>query len=545
MDPTLPHALHFPLFPDPNDWRRRTAVRDAQPVAPWTPAERAALWEVNRGAGEHAAVKRNIEALGDPATRVVVAGQQAGLFLSPLYILYKALAAVRWAERLADLLERPVVPVFWVASDDHDFEEVRHTTYLNREWRCKRWTYGTPGFDPSGRSVFDIPVAPEVLESFFALLDTDSSESVVKKSQIHRWRSMACESRTLEDFFLRGLAHLCGSMGLVLFPPRLEPVRRRAIPVMEREIRHPGALSRRLAEKSGGGKSPIHRLGHEVNFFLHRAGRRCKVTVDGERFLIHAPGAPVSVGAEALLEELHQTPTHFSPNVVTRPVVQDLVLPTLALVAGPGEIRYLNQLADAATHDFYAVPACAVLPRPRVLLLEPRIERILGKRQIPLDLLEREAWGDVEAKLAGSELPEDLNRALTDLSGDAQAVLARLRTRLGELAHRPSVGTAFEKTERAWLQAADRLQDRVRQELRGEASTGADQRERVLEALCPGGQPQERVFGPLAPFLIQYGSDLIPWLLRKLDLDRRDLQVLRLGEGISDGTFQTEKSESE
>ncbi|HPS01661.1 MAG TPA: bacillithiol biosynthesis BshC, partial [Candidatus Sumerlaeota bacterium] len=137
MDPTLPHALHFPLFPDPNDWRRRTAVRDAQPVAPWTPAERAALWEVNRGAGEHAAVKRNIEALGDPATRVVVAGQQAGLFLSPLYILYKALAAVRWAERLTDLLEQPVVPVFWVASDDHDFEEVRHTVYLNREGRCK------------------------------------------------------------------------------------------------------------------------------------------------------------------------------------------------------------------------------------------------------------------------------------------------------------------------------------------------------------------------------------------------------------------------
>jgi bacillithiol biosynthesis cysteine-adding enzyme BshC len=512
------------------------AARDAQPVAPWTVSERAALWEVNRAAGEHVAVKRNIEALGNPATLAVVAGQQAGLFLTPLYILYKALAAVRWAGRLADLLERPVVPVFWVASDDHDFEEVRNTVYLNSEGRCKSWTYTPPGFDPAGRSVFDIPAAPEVLETFFALLDTDTHDSEFKKSQIHFWRTLACESRTLEDFFLRGLAHLCGPMGLVLLPARLVPVRQRAMPLMEREICHPEALSQRLAEVgklvegSGRGKAPIHRSGNEANFFLYRAGRRCKVTVEEERFRIHTPASPVLVGADDLLEELRQTPEHFSPNVVTRPVVQDSVLPTLAMVAGPGEVRYLTQLADAGTHDFYSAFGCAVLSRPRVVLVEPRIERLLEKRGIPFELLEREAWNEVEARLADGEQPESVNQALMDLTNDAQAALVRLRTRLGDLANRPSVGTAFEKTERAWLQAASRLEERVRQELRQATGTGADQRERVLEALRPGGLPQERVFGPLAPFLIQYGPDLIPWILNKLDLDRNDLQVLRLEE---------------
>ncbi len=550
MDPTASHSLRFPLSPGPDDWRQMASARDAQPVAPWTVSERVALWEVNRAAGGHAAVERNIEALGNPATLAVVAGQQAGLFLTPLYILYKALAAVRWAGRLTDFLERPVVPIFWVASDDHDFEEVRNTAYLNSEGRCKRWAYTPPGFDPAGRSVFDIPAAPEVLESFFALLDTDTHDSEFKKSQIHRWRALACESKTLEDFFMRALAHLCGPMGLVLLPARLAPVRQRAIPVMEREIRHPGALSQCIAgqgkpfEDSGRGKAPIHRLGNEANFFLYRAGRRCKVTVEGERFRIHTPVSPVSVGADDLLDELRQTPEHFSPNVVTRPVAQDAVLPTLAMVAGPGEVRYLTQLADAGTHDFYSAFGCAVLSRPRVVLVEPRIERLLEKRGIPFELLEREAWESVEARLADGEQSENVRQAFADLSSDAQVALTRLRTRLGGLGTRPSVGTALEKTERAWFQAASRLEERVRQELRQENDTGASQRERVLEALRPGGLPQERVFGPLAPFLMQYGPDLVPWILDKLDLDRNDLQVLRLEEFLKNKNH-SEKTEIE
>jgi uncharacterized protein YllA (UPF0747 family) len=334
-------------------------------------------------------------------------------------------------------------------------------------------------------------------------------------------------------------------MGLILLPARLAPVRRRAVPVIECEIRHPGAFSKRLAERADGEKAPIHRAGNEANFFLYRDGQRCKVTVEGETFRVHtAPGAvPIAIGSDALLEELHRTPEHFSPNVVTRPVVQDAVLPTLAMVAGPGEVRYLRQLAEAGAHAFYEASAGAVLPRTRVLLLEPRIERVLEKRRIPLEWIERDDWEAVEARLSEGEELDGGDRVWAELTHDAQTALMRLRERLGRLARRPAVATALEKTERAWLQAAARLEERVSHERRLETEVGVGQRTRVLESLRPGGQPQERVFGPLAPFLIQYGPDLIPWILNKLDLERNDLQILRLEEFLKNKP-PLEKSET-
>ncbi|MBN1866914.1 bacillithiol biosynthesis cysteine-adding enzyme BshC [Candidatus Sumerlaeota bacterium] len=522
---------------DRDAWKRILAARDAQPSEPWAEDEIASLRDFNLRAGASDATIENIARLSDARTLMVVAGQQAGIFLTPLYILYKAVAAVKWARRLADLLDRPVVPAFWIVSEDHDFDEIAQVRYLDKDGKIARWTYPGEGAEPAqirGRSVFDVPMDKPALERFLDLLNDTTYPTEFKDDAIGRWRSHIRESEGFEDFFARGMTDLMGASGLVLVSPRLAPVRRRAVPILRREIENPGRSTelvlqagRALAED---GRHPsLHRRGDEANFFLYRDGLRCKVTIDGDRFVVRAPGSEETVDrpdADALLEELERSPEHFSPNAILRPLVQDLAFPVLAMVAGPGERQYLPQLRD--TYAFFGLTPAAALPRPRAIIVEPRIERHMTRLGVGLEAVAREDWTGIEEAFLHSADAGDGLAAIDALRESHADLLERARARLGELASNPSVAGALDKTGSAIRGALDRLESRVRDEIRREEETAGNHLNRVLDVLRPDQAPQERILSPLAPFLVNYGPAFVSWLFDTLDLDESSVQVLRL-----------------
>ena len=468
---------------------------------------------------------------------MVIAGQQPGLFLSPLYILYKAVAAVKWARVLRESLGRPGAPAFWVASDDHDFEEIRHVRYLNRDGHAARWTYSPKDCEgQGGKSLFEIPAEDGALASFPEALESSLHDTEFKPALLERWRGTIAASENLEDFFARGMTDLLGSEGLVLVSPRLAPIRRRAAGIIEREIARPresAGLVRAVAERwaEEGRTPPLHRRGNEANFFLYREGLRCKVTAEGGVFQIRRPSDGEileTAGSRDLLEELARTPEAFSPNVITRPVVQNSALPILAMVGGPGEARYLAQLEEAKVSDFFNAFPAPHLPRPRALLVEPRIERLLKKYGVDGGDLAAEDWETVEKSVVrrggfGSALD-----GLEAFRPSGAAALDALAERLGPLAQRSAVASALEKTSKNWTKTVEKLEQRVLKEIESEGKTLGDHLHKILEALRPEHKPQERVLGPLAPFLVNFGPDFVPWLLEALDIEREDVQVLYL-----------------
>jgi uncharacterized protein YllA (UPF0747 family) len=317
-------------------WRAAAARRDARPCPPWTSEEIAVVRAANAAAGAPPEALAAIEDLARPETLLVVTGQQAGLWLGPLYTLYKALAAVKWARRIEELLERPVRAAFWIASEDHDFEEVRHAHYLSREGELKRWTYA-PGAEPAaGTSVCDVAFEREALLGFLDEVGRETLEpqrptppgekgaeagqagrphhnadrdveagqagrphhNECREAVLGRWRRHVEASEDLEGLFARELLDLLGAMGLFFVTPRMAPIRRRAKGVLGREIAAAGESTRRVVEaahrlEAAGKVAPVHRRGDEANFFVYREGRRCKVTVE-----VSQPGAAVPHAGE-------------------------------------------------------------------------------------------------------------------------------------------------------------------------------------------------------------------------------------------------------
>ena len=516
-------------------WRAACALRDAGPSPPWTPPELDALMAFNAAAGAPTAVFAQLGRLGNPRALAVAAGQQAGLFVSPLYALYKAMAAVKWARRLEALLERPVVPVFWIASEDHDFEEVRRAHYLDREGKVISWTYTPPSYR-EGLSVYDIQIDSSRIAGFLQSVEENTHPTEFKEETLAFWRRMGETSPDLEVFFAKGLMALLGGQGLVLASPRLAPIRERAAGVLRREISHPGESTGLITAagrtmEAEGEKPPVHRRGDEANFFLYREGLRCRVTLENGRFAVFPPGyaEPLERPTQAdLLRELDEHPANFSPNVILRPIVQDDVLPVLAMVAGPGERDYLAMLDRAGVYPWFDVAPSRVLARPRLLLVEPRVERHLAKAGIPESLLTEEKWEAVaEAFMRSTDHGAALDALDAWRSWQTDAFSAFSR-QLGDIADKPQIASALTKTSLAYGQATDRLEKRLRDSILAGQETVAAQKDRCMQSLRPLGLPQERVLGPLAPFLVNYGGGVIPWILEHMDLDARNPQVLHL-----------------
>ncbi|MFW6287043.1 MAG: bacillithiol biosynthesis cysteine-adding enzyme BshC [Candidatus Sumerlaeota bacterium] len=511
-------------------WREAAERREGSDYVPWSDPERATLRDFARRVEAPGAVMESIEALGDGETLVVCAGQQTGLFLSPLYIIYKAAGAVLWARHLSDLLERPVKPLFWIASEDHDYDEVCGLRYLDASGTLQRWEYDAEV--AAGTSMFDVGLERDRIASFMDQLRQHTRETDFREAVIERWMSHAEQSDNLEDFFARGLMDFFGDAGLIPFSSNDASLRKRAASILRSEIENPGETSRRVKET--GGKA-IHRKGDEVNFFLYRRGVRAKVRLEDQEFQVEDIGSNETIetlSREALLEELDQSPLHFSPNVITRPVVQDGALPVVAMLGGPGERRYLAQLREAEIYSFFEVPASVVLERPRALLLEPSVERSLEKLGLDQVLLKTEDTAHLrEAAARASDFGEAL-KAVESMEDRAENLFEDLRPKMGDLMKSPAVESALDKTLQNWKKGASKMAKRVRREIEQRDEAAQHHLDRLVNTALPDGHPQERVIGPLAPFEVHYGTKAFAeFILDNLQIDRgADLQVLRLSD---------------
>ncbi|MGH8166608.1 MAG: bacillithiol biosynthesis cysteine-adding enzyme BshC, partial [Woeseiaceae bacterium] len=341
-----------------------------------------ALREFATGIPAPGAAKAQIDLLRKAESVAVFAGQQAGLFTGPLYTVFKALTAERWAADLERVLAVPVVPCFWLDNDDHDFAEVDHIEIPCGE-EVRRIRYEpvfAPAGAPVGRVIIDSGMESVIAELADAMTGLEHSDSVL---------DIVRETYAVGSSFSTAFARLWYRMfpdsRLVFASPYHDELKKLAAPLMERAVADDGRLFS-IYEKTS---ERIDALGYHrqvrkkrpQTFLFYQRGKRTGILRDANGRYFRNGEPPQT--ALALQAEIRERPADFSPNVLLRPVMQNALFPVLGVVLGPAETAYYAQIGGL--HDHFGLPRPAILPRTGVTIIEAGVARRLTELRIDLE----------------------------------------------------------------------------------------------------------------------------------------------------------------
>jgi bacillithiol biosynthesis cysteine-adding enzyme BshC len=494
-------------------------LREAAPVREWDTGRRREIVDVlqaqNRTLGADASTESSLARLGAGAVAVVT-GQQAGLFSGPAYSFYKALGAVAWA---AELKRSGVdaVPIFWLATEDHDLAEVDHCFWDGRE-SVLRLAVSPEGYGE--RRVGEIPLGGQIAE-----VVAQSAAELEGPGAQHVSAALAeaySPSATFGQAFGKLMARLLAGRGVIFLDPLDERVHRLGLPVLRGAIEGSEELTKSLLDRgkelqAAGFHTQVKVTAQSTLVFLQVDGRREAVRLRGEKFI--AGSRTLSVGE--LLSLLEAAPLDVSPNALLRPVMQDYLLPTAGYVGGLAEVAYFAQAERIYERLLGRMPA--ILPRASFTLIEPRVARRMKKYKLSFEniLAGRQ---NLRSKMEFGNVGKGLNRRFQI----GEKALGRLLRGL----RRPV--RAVDSTLLGAVEMAERKMLYQFQKLRQKTGRAAGFREGVIESderfllerLYPQRSLQERSLCFL-PFLAGYGTELMGKLAVRA-LEGRQHQVLDL-----------------
>lgn len=496
-----PRALEFLS----DRFRHQAARADAVAAAasrPLAPALHEVLVARNARLAPSPARERNLELLARPGTTAVVTGQQVGLFLGPLYTVYKAASAIADARALAEETGRPCVPVFWLQTEDHDLPEIDHCFSPRSAGGSLRVALELPDAATSRVPVAHHHLGPGVTGALAALRaelggNPHADEHLGLLERAYR------PEATLVDAFAGVLSALFADEGLVFLDPRDPRLAPLAAPIHRRAIEEAEAISGKLAERghalaNAGFSEQVHiRPGSPLSFFSPGGPEGPRYRLDpgsapGTWNLVgHPEGA--SVTTAELLSWLDREPLRFTTSALLRPILQDTWLPTAAYVGGPGEIAYFAQLAPLHAH--VGLPMPLIVPRARFRVIDDRARRLLDKLGLSPDdaaaprdeLLARLAARDAGE---GFEPPEAVEaRLLSTFASE----LARLGERMAAVD--PTFAQAISRTDKTVRRGVSRLVARYGRSITQRDQVTLERVDRLRDYLAPDGAPQERIHG--------------------------------------------------
>ena len=340
------------------------------------------LLDYNKHIGNSQKALNEIEKLKDSRSSVVIGGQQAGILTGPLYSIHKAVTILQLARQKEQELGIPVIPVYWIAGEDHDYDEVNHVFVQNREGGVKRIRLQET---PEGRmSISHFEISEDaigtLIEEFFASQNQTEYTADLKR----KLYDLATISPTLTDFFARTMAWLFGQEGLVLvdaalpFMRELEKEGFRDVILRNKELSE-AVMSQSENMIAAGYHRQVETDSRHAQFFLYVDGKRVGV-LRNEDGTFQAGEESNPVTAEELLLLLEEDSERFSANVVTRPYMQERIFPTLAFVGGPGEIAYwglYNQYFEV-----FGMELPILAPRLTFTFLEGVIQKNMRKYEL-------------------------------------------------------------------------------------------------------------------------------------------------------------------
>lgn len=359
--------------------------------------------------GGRPAQRANLEKLARPGTVAVVAGQQAGLFTGPALTAWKAISVIRLAATLEKQLGFPVVPLFWIASEDHDHREASQAWVVDAADRllCLQ----LPPLPPH-RSIGDLPVPPTASNLIDQLLEGAANAPGVSEVRQILWSTwQAAQGQSLSDWFAHQMIALFGDQGLLLVDPMQPHFRRAAKPILLRAVEAAPAIAQALDEgarvmEEAGFHAPLQFEAGYLHLFHYvggPGGPRLALIRDGDR--VTTRKGEVSFHWSELPRRIAAEPGSFSPGVVLRPAVEWEVLPVLAHVCGVGEAAYLAQAARV--WDVLGVRVPVLVPRLGMTVVPVEEREVLAQCGVSVQELWEEG-DDVLQRIASQRSPLDV-----------------------------------------------------------------------------------------------------------------------------------------
>jgi bacillithiol synthase len=512
-------AAFYPRSPNFSEWLRPEAG-----LVRYDQSRRDKVAEIlerqNRRWGASAKALANLDRFRRGALTVVT-GQQVGLFGGPLFSIFKALTAVKRAGQ-ATTAGVDCVPIFWLATEDHDLAEVNHVSLLSPQGVPETITAGTRGIPdaPVGAIRFGPEIEPIV----------ERAMSLLGESEVAAWlRESYRPGETLGSGFARLFARLFADWGVILLDPADPEFHQVAQPLFRAAIEKApeldeALLARGKALEAAGFHQQVKVTAATTLLFEVKNGARTVVRrkangLNGGEF----QSGHERLSQRQLLDRIEAAPENFNPNVLFRPVVQDYLLPTLAYTGGAAEVAYFAQAG--VVFEKLLGRVTPVLPRFSATLVEPNAGRILTRYQLQLpDLFH--GPDKVRETIAARSLPPDLQTRFQEAYGSVEQSMTALRESLGKLDS--TLIRAADRTRTGMWYQVNRLHMRAaRAEILRNEVIGRHT-DVVCNALFPHKTLQEREIAGIS-FAARYGPGLLTNLYDALGPDCHDHQVTSIG----------------
>jgi len=486
--PTQPDAAQIAAFAKsvPRDLQRQAAVADV-------------LEKQNRSWGASEPTLRNIDRLRKGAFAVVT-GQQVGLFGGPALALFKVASALALTKQV-QALGVECVPVFWMASEDHDLAEVNQALLLTQDLQLAPFTANTAGVE--GAPVASIRFAEgtnDMVARAGKLLGESLAADYLRESYT--------EGTSFSDAYAKLYARLFGEHGLILLTPSDAELHRIASPLFVDAARRAAELDDAILVRN----RELQAAGYHQQVKVTSESTQLFALVDGVRMPVHRANRQFKIGRELvsgddLERRIEAAPEQFNANVLLRPVLQDYWLPTLAYVGGPAEIAYFAQAA--VVYEKLLGRVTPIASRMSATLIEPRIERLLTKYQVDLPEM---FHGECELRdcIAARSLPPELKQSFEDARGAVGESMKRASASLQKLD--PTLVEAATRATSKMQYQINRLEKRAAQAELRRSEIITRHASQIENSLYPNKTLQEREIAGLY-FHAKYGPALVDRLV--------------------------------
>lgn len=481
------------------------------------------LKEQNNISGNDPKTLENINSLKEKNCFAVVTGQQPGIFTGPLYTIYKALTAIKLSESLKKRYNHNFVPIFWIETNDHDFEEVRAVNLIAKDKSLTLLKY-QPEKEflnkPIGEITFDNEI-DKILKNFYDILpDNEFKIDIIELLNKYHQKFIS-----LSFAFRMVMTAVFKGTGLILLDPSDSELKNLATDIFLKIAGNREKLSASFDQTyqkliTLGYHPEVKIKENSLNLFYHNSGERIPIYINNEDIIIGNSKAIIK--RQELIDKIIKNPEKFSPNVLTRPIIQDFLLPTVSYVAGPTEVCYFSQISEA--YKLMEIPMPVIFPRASITIIDKKIDNTLKKYDIlPSELMEKR--NILKDKLTKKFiLPE-----LTDLFQESENNIKKVYQKISSTAEPIDITLkkGIENSFRKIFYQFNKIKNRFEKKIQEKHSIIKSETEEINNFIFPSGKLQERRIN-IFTFISRYGLKFMKFLFTEIDIYSKKHQLLFL-----------------
>ncbi|MCP1124834.1 bacillithiol biosynthesis cysteine-adding enzyme BshC [Bacillus sp. 3103sda1] len=453
---------------------------------------------------------QNIHALLEEDTYVVIGGQQAGLLTGPLYTIHKIISILQLAKEKEAALGVRVVPVFWIAGEDHDIDEINHA-FVTKNGKVKKTIFHER--HPYKASASEMEISIEDCKRWIEEIFKTYPETKYTKDVLDFIDECLQQSRTYVDFFAHLITKLFTHSGLILVDSHHPILRNMEVPFFKETLARyknvqEGLNAQQRVLREQGYKPIIETKQNAIHIFMKINGERLLLEEEEGRFICKE--GMYSFSYEELIERMESHPEQFSNNVVTRPLMQEFVFPTLAFIGGPGEIAYWSELQQVFhAMDFQMPP---VVPRLTISYLARDIETDLQDLQLQESEVFNKGITALREKWLSMQVEEPIDNQFTHAAEQIGAIHTSLQQFVQKV--NPGLRDFAKKNELKIMQQLELLERTLRADFERKHEVQLNKFRRIENSLQPLYAPQERVWN-ICYYLNIHGLDFVERVMKQ------------------------------